>query len=241
VAIAGGQMLDLSNKAAKGNTVTSVGFTVATNLGNVATFSSAATGSKILFSGKPTAANTVMTMAAMFYTNQTNAQNPVIFQTSSNNTASVGYMLVSHGNTIAQLLLQDANFANIISSGFAIANNIPYFTIVSTDHATATNFLLMNLNNGRISTATKVAATATGVLAGNGIYSVGGNSTFTGNQLEGGIATLMFSNTYMNIPNMLKWAEDPWAFWYPKYQDDIFSELVGVTGVADVLYAQIWA
>lgn len=75
------------------------------------------------------------------------------------------------------------------------------------------------------------------LVAPNGTYGIG-NNVGSSREFNGFIAAAMVGADYLAIPQLLQWAENPWAFWYPPaVQNLIFNSLVTPT-VTDTLFAQ---
>lgn len=156
------------------------------------------------FTGSPTNADSVMTLATIFVHNGT-SQDILINSTSS---ITAGYGLFANPT----LAIINANGSLGGSSGVSLTVGTPYFVIMSAISASKVNYLIMNLTNGSI----KTAAVGSGLVsstASDGNIIIGGNGA--GNASNCQIATAAWSAVYLSIPQMLLAAADPWSFWYP--------------------------
>lgn len=69
--------------------------------------------------------------------------------------------------------------------------------------------------------------------AGTG-FRIGASYNSSSQNFNGHIAAGMYSSKYVSQPEMLAWAADPWAFWYPPVRSPImFSGLKGPSGGAN--------
>lgn len=97
----------------------------------------------------------------------------------------------------------------ILFSGLNPVAGVPYFVIWSYN-SSKSNGLLLNLQTGQVQTITGIGGS---IATSSGAYWIGiDNGT---NFFAGSLAAVMFSPQFMSIPQMLQWAQDPWAFWYP--------------------------
>lgn len=113
-----------------------------------------------------------------------------------------------------------------INSGIGLTANTPYL-IISSANASASNFFVLNLATGKITTASAAGAAPA---APNGTYQVG-NNVFNQPQL-GRIAAVMFSANFMTLTEMRQWALDPWAFWYPCQTERLVAAAAAATFLA---------
>ncbi len=111
------------------------------------------------------------------------------------------------------------------SSGVTLALNVPYFVAVSYNGSTA-RWVVANLNTGQITQATTSATHTIGTLGGSTTFVSGGTSGayFMDGQINAGMCAL---NNWLSAAQLLAWAADPWAFWYP--DDDLDFRIVGLT------------
>lgn len=106
-----------------------------------------------------------------------------------------------------------------IVSGLALTTDTPYFCVVSSSTA-GTFFIVRNLLTGATASTT---ATASATI-NNGTSYVVGDFHVGSSSIDGYIATTAFISGACGAQNTLKWAKDPWSFWYPTRDD-----LIGVT------------
>lgn len=99
-----------------------------------------------------------------------------------------------------------------------------YFAAVSYN-TTKANFVLVNLTTGQVFSDSVTGASATA--AADGTYCLGVNNNFSTNSLVGGLAAGMYAAEYLSIPQLLQWARDPWAFWYPRTLD--LADMLGTS------------
>lgn len=118
--------------------------------------------------------------------------------------------------------------STVATAGFTLALVRPYFIVASTAiNAGGTgpaNFVARDLLSGRIFTSVTTNATTGGNSGTAPGYGAG-----TRANVQMNIACAMLSYSYFKIPQLLAWAADPWAFWYPDGFDvpDIDSFIVG--------------
>ena len=98
-----------------------------------------------------------------------------------------------------------------VTSGISMTNNVPQAVFISRNAVPNTNFVIANLQTGQVITATSGSATAGVAPATRLDIGNGGFGFWTGY-----IACCMFSARYLSMPELLKWAADPWSFWYPR-------------------------
>lgn len=104
------------------------------------------------------------------------------------------------------------------STGYTVAALVPYFFACSTDNSTITNFVWTRLDSGSLQYKTMTPGGA--VVSGTLRVSIG-NAAGASNAFDGWIAAAMYSQYCNSLGDMLKWAADPWAFWYPKGRFDL--------------------
>lgn len=172
----------------------------------------ATTSDVVSFTGQSTAAATSFTFAGVFWINALNTGSFAnsLFATSAG--VNNAQLSSSGGALTAQI-----NGTGVGSSIFPAAN-VPYFYIVSVRGGAggSVNFLLLNLNTGQIQTQT--AANTASAAASGGTYFIGSSGSAFENT-SGAIAASMYSQKFMSAAAMRLWAQDPWAFWYPRKID----------------------
>jgi hypothetical protein len=228
-------MLSYANgRVTRGVPGSAVTFSVDGMMGPILTGGTGGATTTTTFANQGAVADTVHTMAAIYKPlTFTAAFTPSYIYTTSTSNAGVGFEInIGSSTATPQPLGFNPNVAsdgNVISSSspVVVSLNIPYFIIVSYGGAATTNsviFLLKNLLTGVTRTQT-IASTATALGTNNATHSVGSSQTSRG--LNGSIAAVAHISTFLSIPELLYWAQDPWSFWYPTYGDDVFSTIVG--------------
>lgn len=171
------------------------------------------------YSGQSTANDSTGTFAAILVVNaQVGTQ--AIFR-NSNATTGVEFRISTTGLSIAG---PGGSLAAGASLG-SVSTGVPYFGAFSFTGTSALAALLLRMDTGVIKTAT--GAPTGSPVAPNGTYRIGLNS-------QSSIAAVMFSTSFLQLPQLLAWAADPWAFWYPR-RDTV---LVGAAAAAFQAY---WA
>lgn len=114
----------------------------------------------------------------------------------------------------------------------SLVNNNPYFLAASVflNASGTVNYVLVDLLTGK--TVSTSAAQAKTPSAANATWQIYSTATDAGQNRS--IACLMQSNAFLSVPQLLQWATDPWAFWYPRRQ--LYT--VGATAAAFKAY---WA
>jgi hypothetical protein len=101
--------------------------------------------------------------------------------------------------------------------GLAYAANTPYFIAASAIQSGA-NYIfhsaIKNLLTGAITTTATTQVSTGPAAASDGTYMVG-NTPSGFQSLHGYIAAAMFAPSFLTRQQLLRWAEDPWSFWYP--------------------------
>ena len=95
--------------------------------------------------------------------------------------------------------------------GTAFVAGVPYFMAGSTDNATKTNIVALRLDTGQLITFTGGGAAV--VAPSNTFNHAGGNG---GTGLNGLTSCAMYAENFQSLPSLVKWASDPWEFWYPR-------------------------
>lgn len=157
---------------------------------------------------------------ACFYRPATIASNTSIV---SNSTTVNSGSLLSYNTGNACLILGSELVAPMLS-GINLVVGVPYFIIASATGPSAStstwthNWFVQRLDTGKILTATGTSSQSWAASNGNMIF--GGANSSQGNlDADGNLAAAMYSNVFTSIPQMQQWAQDPWAFWYPRTLD----------------------
>jgi hypothetical protein len=150
------------------------------------------------------------TVAAIIRLSSLGAIN-AIFSSNQTNSTNGYYLSVS---TTGQIQMNLPGFVTANSGASYVTAGVPYFIAGSsiTGHS---NFVSLNLNTGQIKT-TATTGTYTAA-AGNGTMQIGCNRE-NSQVAVGNIAAAMYSGTLLTIQQLIQWAQDPWAFWYPRVQ-----------------------
>lgn len=168
------------------------------------------TAASINFAGNSVVAPTSGTLAAIAMV--TPGAQTVFFSTTSVAADNVPVLFMDTGTN--QLGLGGLTGIPLISlSGIVLAGLTPYFVAASypTIGSGFVNFVVTNLLTGQISQAS-VSNTFTSV-APNGTYCVCGANAIAA--IDAYTAAAMYSTAGLSPADMLAWAGDPWAFWYP--------------------------
>lgn len=117
------------------------------------------------------------------------------------------------------------------SSGIAALNlNEPYFVVASQGPATFTHCVVRSLKSGK--TFSNVVANASAAQPFLSPWGIGGTTDgFVASGVK--IAAAMVANSFTPVGELLLWAEDPWAYWYPQPEEN----WVGISG--DILMPMI--
>lgn len=100
----------------------------------------------------------------------------------------------------------------LVTSGIVLTAGIPYFVAASIV-ANIFNFVVCRLDTGQVFTAT--SATAPTFSAPDGTFVIGNGASHAA-ETNACIAAVMFARNFLTLPQLVAWAGDPWAFWYPR-------------------------
>lgn len=182
------------------------------------------------FGGNLAKSDLSATLACIVQLNALNSASTIFFA-STNGTAG-GWAIGLNASNQLDMFGEGGTSQASVTIG-ALSANVPYFMVVSSaGTGTATKFLLLRLDTGKILTDSTAAAVATGSTA-TATYSVG-NLAAT-RPANAKIAAVMWTPQAMSAPAIAQWAQDPWSFWYPRN----VSSIVGVTAGSSFLAA--WA
>ncbi len=163
-----------------------------------------------------------LTMGCIFIPNASVATGAIFCNNDNNTTATQSSVL----QVRALVVYLQTPGSGTISSGITLTTGVPYFIAVSYN-ASVANFVVVNLNNGVTTTASVSGAHAFVAMSGYNSYGIGGG-TGASTYMNGFLAAVMYSiNNYLSLPQLLVWAADPWAFWYP--DDDLDYRYVGLS------------
>ena len=96
-------------------------------------------------------------------------------------------------------------------SGLTLTVGVPYFLAASAN-ASAVNFAVMRLDNGKFVEATTASGTN---LASTGTYRIATVPGAGGSSGLASVAAAMKNSKFMPAAALKQWAYDPWSFWYP--------------------------
>lgn len=180
----------------------------------------------ITFSGQSVVNDTVLTLAGIFHVAADLGSYQCIFATGG----SGGYYLyLLDTGTLGYYSGADQ------SSGLVPAANTPYFFAASINSTTKANFVLTNLATGTITTASITPSFNGG--APNGTYVIG-NQNLASNSLDGSVAAVAYvAKAFLSPAQLLAWAADPWAFWYPRTQSNLMFAGLGVSASGTLISA----
>lgn len=158
-----------------------------------------------------TAAGNAYTFAA--FVNPTDAATTTVFISFGNaNQSSEGIYSGIIGGNFGIRLSGTVTF----DSGIAAVNGIPYFYVVSLiyqgsnlwDH----NHAVLQLRTGQLTTS-RTTGTSQGPITNTTLFFEYGGSGGFGAPVY--IGPAMTSTAALGLPQLIAWANDPWAFWYP--------------------------
>lgn len=120
---------------------------------------------------------------------------------------SNSYLLRTTAAGAVQFGVSGISFTTLMT----LSANVPYFIAASSGPSGGKiNCVAVNLNTGKIQTATASAIVPTSNSAAQYMAGASGAASPTGS-----IAATMFSATPLSMPQLLAWAKAPWDFWYP--------------------------
>lgn len=181
------------------------------------------------FSGMPAVADSNQTFAAIVQFDSASLAN-LAGIASTNGSADNGYEFFKDSTDVLMVRIGSAN----VVTNIALAANIPYFVIITATSAVSLSGLVKRLDTGTIVTDINRSTASSAGTATDGTYIVG-NWRALNLGLNGSLAALMISSARLSAQEMLKWAEDPWTFWYPDPNDN----LVGVVAAGG--FSPWWA
>lgn len=150
---------------------------------------------------------TTCTIAAILIPVTSVATGRIFIMTDTNTTVNIS------GIELPSLVLNFRTQGSAYSSGITLSLNTPYF-VAGSFRSGNQNWVVVNLKTGQIQTAANT--TSLTMDSPSAPYAIGGN--FSSARAAGAqIAAVMFSaNRFLRPAQLLKWAQDPWAFWYPE-------------------------
>jgi hypothetical protein len=213
----------------KSLTVTNVGDTIVPNitgpLGPGVNFPTAA-GTSYCSNGAGVASNNpanppLMTWAAIATTGPSFSGTQAIACNSADGAAFYGSILRLDGGPALALIFPGSMDT---ASTLAPAANTPYFFAVSYD-GNNVNFLMLNISTGKLLTqVVSAGAHSPNAFVGNPMFAIGnyvsnGTANSFSSEWGGTIGAVALMARAMPMQELMQWAADPWAFWYPRKFD----------------------
>jgi hypothetical protein len=163
--------------------------------------------------GKP---NTVVaqTMAGIVFLYSVAASSGIL---ATSKTTSTGQLLFIGPNTIGNYSWGDGADTHF---SFPTSALTPYFFAISINNSIASG-VLKNLATGQVFSGTK-ASTST-MKTTDGAFTIGLDQNLLNDPANGLISAVMASDVFLSEMQLLAWADDPWAFWFPPRQVQKFT------------------
>lgn len=169
---------------------------------------------------KPTNLSKKITAAAMFRVPPNWFNGGVIFFCDSASSSSIGVAPGINGSRAMRLIKNFGGSQTDVVSTVILEIGTPYFLAYSSDDAVGVTFVARNLLTGVVQSqfvANTVAVTSTPA----GDYGYPNPGAGLGDRMW--LAAAMFNNVRaLPLAYLLAWAEDPWAFWYPRVEPETF-------------------
>lgn len=116
-----------------------------------------------------------------------------------------------------------------VPHGLTFPTNVPVFYAASKT-PTAVNFVILNLATGALLTST--VADANSQTAGGVAFSgIGSDAASALGTPIASVAAAMWAPVGLSMPQLLRWAADPWSFWFPNKMLNLMTDS-GVTPTA---------
>lgn len=178
-------------------------------MGPTINFGGGASTDAVTFAGQSTINDTAITLAGIVVMDTNAGTTQSIIQNDFGSASGVGIR-----NNTGALQFYASSLGSNLSPFFCFVVGVPTFFAVSVSGSLGTaNFLSKRLDTGAVLTSSTTLAYSI-TRAPNGTYVVG-NSTSANQGCGGSIGAVMFAPTFMSGQQLLKWADDPWSFWYP--------------------------
>lgn len=190
--------------------------------GPTAVFTDNSTSCSSSFSGHSTGTDAVCTMAYIGVFPSTPTGTQVLASSSASNRMSMGVISGFYDVDVG------AAFTDV-SSGIPVLIGAPFFLCCSL-RTGASNFVLVNLATGKVSTGTSATAFTNNTT--DGIFQIGANSQNNSSNVN--LSAVMYSPKSMNMSQLLAWSADPWSFWYPPRR--VLALASAVTGIPGKIY-----
>jgi len=186
-----------------------------------------ASGDNGSWAGNSTVNATSATMAAIWFPLDTTGFNTLV----SNSTTGVGTQLIASQAGNGTVALNNWGNTNWGATPSYVAN-APHFVAIS-GNPSASAGVTINLQTGLVNVSTGSSGTPT---VGNGTYTSGSVAN-GGSTTQLYLAATMWSPSYTSLEDLLKWAADPWSFWYPRSPLTQTSKVgISVSGAAQTPY-----
>ena len=155
------------------------------------------------------AANEDVTMAAFMQGDQASGDT-ALFSNNGGANNGFGHALMWSGGQV-KLVMQGVIFVGPSGNNFLPEGTTGFLAMSWTKIFNLVNCVSINLATGVI--ITEVMGTGGfGSLGGTGGASCFG---FGSNTIKGSVGPMMWSARYMQMSDLVAWASNPWAFWYP--------------------------
>lgn len=165
---------------------------------------------RVTFSGMPIASS-AMTMAAIMIGAVPGGTNPAIFSNTSS--SSSGYIFYQNNGTGILTIQQWGIGSNSFSTVIPVPGH-PCF-VAATKDANGSFFVSTDLITGAIQSNSAGGGSVSGTP--NGTYTIGNwpAANLDDPRLTP-MSAVMYSDVVTSSQLLLQWAQDPWAFWYPR-------------------------
>lgn len=192
------------------------------SLGRASKFTGVLNNGLTFTGGSNAGTDLVLTYACIYRPSNLSSNFTIVANSTTVNSGS----LIGYNPTFPGLGLAFLNSFPVVA-GITLVAGVPYFIICSGSGVSGgtwnTNWLVLRFDTGQIITAV-ASGTGQAMVASNGNMVFGGAPSPDGAQdATGNLAAAMYSGGpggfVMSIPQMLQWAQEPWAFWYPRTLD----------------------
>lgn len=178
--------------------------------------------------GLPSLSSNNFTLGAIFRADSANASlvNSIVGFSS-------GTLIYIGSGGILELYVGSGHGLQII-----VTFGVPYFVAYSSSPL-GESAVLTNLNTGQVST---LHSTGTPIALSIGSTFLVGNFSIvpSTDYLNGPVAAAMYSSVGLSFYEMVRWANDPWSFWYPQQYMPEFKSYPGSDGGGNLHYRQVF-
>lgn len=189
----------------------------------------------VTFTGKPAVSFASETFGIIFST--LTSSTSWLFSNSDSGNAGDTPVVQPNGANEVSLNRWASNNDNYNSGTFSsfLTVNTPFLLILTNSSVLDSSICyLVNLLTGQVVSDTAGYAATNG--ASNGHYVIG-TSPNTGLYAQGQVAAVMYAEGYLSQSAALKWASDPWSFWYPRRE----QAFVGISAPPPSSFKPYWA